>query len=223
MSAENEVEWLGVLVPRSAYNRGLVEARDRLADAAKAGDWHAVLGMLDDGGKSGLGANDWRVSGTSWFGPLHQAAWLGAPEAVVRGLVERGAWLSLRDSSGRRPVDIARERDHLDLVDVLTPTYDVPISEESAAAMARRLADLVQEAVRQAIEGSVEVRHLDVLCLAERGDKVWFPIPGMYGGFAAELFRGRLHADSWSRVVGGSGRAYAITAERTTLIDDGFV
>jgi len=49
------------------------------------------------------------------------------------------------------------------------------------------------------------------------------PDPGVYGGFSVELYKGRLHVESWSRVVGGSGRAWVITADRTTLIDEGFV
>ena len=82
MPERQVIEWFGVLAARSAYNQDLVAARDRLADSARAGDWPAVLRILDsDSGWAG--ANDWRISGTSWFGPLHQAAWLGAPEEVA--------------------------------------------------------------------------------------------------------------------------------------------
>jgi len=222
MPERMSIEWLGVLVSRDAYNTELVAARDRLADSARAGDWDAVLRVLDEG-LLRPGANDGRVEGTSWFGPLHQAAWLGAPEEVVQALIARGAWRSLRDAEGRRPVDIARERGHGALVEALTPVYTVPLRAEDAEAMGGRLADLVAEAAARVVEPGTPIRHLDVRCLAERGDAVWFPIPGMYGGFAVELHKGRLHVESWSRVVGGSGRAWVITADRTTLIDEGFV
>lgn len=222
MQERREVEWFGVLAARSAYNEDLIAARDRLADSARAGDWPAVLRILDsDSGWAG--ANDWRISGTSWFGPLHQAAWLGAPEEVARALIDRGAWRSLRDAKGRRPVDIAGERGHRALIEVLEPEYDVLLADAGAAAMNRRLEDLVEEAAAQVVERGTQIRHLDVLCLAERNDKVWFPIPGMYGGFAIELVKGRLHVESWSRMASGSGRAWVITADRTTLIDEGFV
>ncbi len=221
MSSENTVDWLGVLVPRVQLNERLLVPRDRLADSAKSGDWGSALATLDD--NPTLTANDWRPGGSSWFGPLHQAAWLGAPESVVRALVERGAWRSLKDSAGRRPADIARERGHTESVDALTPVYDVSLAPEAAAAMSRRLAELVEEAAAKSADGRVEIRHLDVMCLAERSDRVWFPIPGMYGGFSVELYKRRLHVASWSRVVGGSGRAYVITADRTVLVDEGFV
>ena len=222
MPERMSIEWLGVLVSCDAYNTELVAARDRLADSARAGDWAAVLRVLDEG-LLRPGANDGRVEGTSWFGPLHQAAWLGAPAEVVQALIERGAWRSLRDAEGRRPVDIARERGHGALVEALTPVYTVPLRAEDAEAMGGRLADLVAEAAARVVEPGTPIRHLDVRCLAERGDAVWFPIPGMYGGFSVELHKGRLHVESWSRVVGGSGRAWVITADRTTLIDEGFV
>jgi len=222
MPERMSIEWLGVLVSRDAYNTELVAARDRLADSARVGDWAAVLRVLDEG-LLRPGANDGRVEGTSWFGPLHQAAWLGAPAEVVQALIERGAWRSLRDAEGRRPVDIARARGHGELVEALTPVYTVPLRAEDAEAMGARLAELVAEAAARVVEAGTPIRHLDVMCLAERGDAVWFPIPGMYGGFAVELHKGRLHVESWSRVVGGSGRAWVITADRTTLIDEGFV
>ena len=126
MSSENTVDWLGVLIPRVQLNESLIAPRDRLADSAKNGEWGSVLETLDN--NTTLTANDWRPGGSSWFGPLHQAAWLGAPESVVRALVERGAWRSLRDSAGRRPVDIARERGHAQTIEALTPAYDVSLA-----------------------------------------------------------------------------------------------
>ena len=73
------------------------------------------------------------------------------------------------------------------------------------------------------LDPALRIRHVDVAALAETGEEFGFPIPGMYGGFSIALFKSRLHVESWSRVVGGSGRAYVITAERTTLVDEGFV
>lgn len=48
----------------------------------------------------------------------------------------------------------------------------------------------------------------------------------MYGGFHVRLEPGqpvRLIAESWSRVVGGSGQRHAITDAATELLDEGFV
>lgn len=54
----------------------------------------------------------------------------------------------------------------------------------------------------------------------------WFPIPGMYGGFAYRLMPGKdiitLEASSWSRVCGGSGEKHHVTSVETKLIEKGF-
>lgn len=106
-----QATWNGVLLERDQCSPDLVRAGDWLADAAKAGDWEAVWAALDQEAQSGvLDVNQWRPGGRSWFTPLHQAAWLGAPGEVVDELLRRGAWKSITDSAGRRPVDIARER-----------------------------------------------------------------------------------------------------------------
>lgn len=215
----SENQWHGVLVARGDFNPEFVRTRDRLADGAKRGDWDTVFAIIDSGD---AGVNDWRIGGGSWFSPLHQAAWLGASTNVATALIERGAWTTLRDAEGRRPVDVARERRHEHLIDMLTPlAHDLSVSE--IEAFNARLAELVMDATRQACAPGTKVRHFDVTNLAESDQTVWFPIPGMVGGFVIALFRRRLHVESWSRVVGGSGRAYVITRDHTTLVDEGFV
>ncbi len=59
------------------------------------------------------------------------------------------------------------------------------------------------------------------------GERHWFPVPGMYGGFSfqwdvsgKEL---RLVVESWCRVVEGSGQRHHITAQGAELVDEGFV
>jgi hypothetical protein len=61
----------------------------------------------------------------------------------------------------------------------------------------------------------------------------WCAIPGMYGGFNLELsshvrsnnqdYPLVLVAESWCRVVGGSGQRHHITAEGFVLVAEGFV
>ena len=184
-----------------------------LADAARDGAWTRVFELLDGRGVDfAVGVNDWRRGGTSWFSPLHQAAWHGAPIDVVENLVNRGAWRTLRDAHGRRPIDIALERGAEHLANVLEPRFVHPVLDRALTAMSAALAELVAAAARQA-ECVAPIRHLDAACLAETDANAWFPIPGMYGGFSAQMFHGRLHVESWSRVVGGSGRAYVISGD----------
>lgn len=59
------------------------------------------------------------------------------------------------------------------------------------------------------------------------GAKVWFPVPGMHGGFSYWLEcdgeQARLVTESWSRVVEGSGQRHEVTAKGSRLLDEGFV
>lgn len=59
------------------------------------------------------------------------------------------------------------------------------------------------------------------------GTPLWFPVPGMHGGFSYWLENRREEAalvvESWSRVLGGSGQRHEITAGGTALLEEGFV
>jgi len=56
---------------------------------------------------------------------------------------------------------------------------------------------------------------------------IWFPIPGMYGGFSYRLaevgVEATLITDSWCRVVGGSGQRHEVTSAGSRLVEEGFV
>lgn len=55
----------------------------------------------------------------------------------------------------------------------------------------------------------------------------WIAIPGMYGGFSYGLIerdgKPLLVADSWVRVVGGSGQSHEITPSEVTIVAEGYV
>jgi hypothetical protein len=54
-----------------------------------------------------------------------------------------------------------------------------------------------------------------------RTERAWYPVPGMYGGFAYRLTerdgKPLLVTESWSRVVGGSGQRHEITVDGCVL------
>ena len=56
---------------------------------------------------------------------------------------------------------------------------------------------------------------------------VWFPVPGMYGGFNCRLVGEEeslmLMVESWCRIVEGSGERHEVTAEGYRLVESGFV
>ena len=94
-----------------------------------------------------VSVNQWRVGGSSWFAPLHQAAWHGASDSVVTGLLERGALRSLRTRDGRTAYDVAAARGHSHLLDLLSPVR-TSLTAERAAALGRGLASVIDGRLR---------------------------------------------------------------------------
>jgi len=76
-------------------------------------------------------------------------------------------------------------------------------------------------------EHGVQLPTLAPLLLAPAKAKTWFPIPGMCGGFNYWLKghgdKVKLIAESWCRVVEGSGQRHEVTAEGSKLVAEGFV
>lgn len=235
---DTEFVWQGVLDPGELHAH-VALARNKLADAAKAGQWSTVLRLLDEAGGV-VNVNGWRPGGTAWFTPLHQAAWYGAPVSVAAELVARGALRSLTDARGRTPHDVRLARDakerakkgiaaqsHLALRSFLTPPAS-PLSTAQTQALDTHLAALIDSRVAGVLYDGrnprTMLRYPPVAILHEvPGQRLWFPVPGMYGGFDIELRQGYLDVKSWCRVVGGSGQAHVITEAGAVLVDSGFV
>jgi len=59
------------------------------------------------------------------------------------------------------------------------------------------------------------------------GKRMWYPVPGMYGGFEYVLSersgKPLLTTESWCRIVGGSGQRHEITIDGCVLVEEGFV
>ncbi|REJ04524.1 hypothetical protein DY023_13845 [Microbacterium bovistercoris] len=211
-------EWPGILDPE-VLNPTHLDDGERLADAAKAGDWAAVLGLLDAGRPT---VNQWRIGGQSWFTPLHQAAFLGAPVDVVEELVRRGAWRSLPTADGDRPIDLAERNGHHHLREALATHTPSDQERRRFAAWDRHLAALIAERTERLDPVGFRAVPTEVIAL-ETFETLWFGYPGMYGGFGMSIHRGRLFVESWSRVVGGSGQAHVITESGCVLVEEGFV
>lgn len=141
---------------------------------------------------------------------------------MVERLVELGAWRSLADAEGRRPVDIAAARGHDHLRAALAAPEQPPVSRKRWDAWNARLEALIRERTER-LE-PVEIRPMPTELLEfEDLDLLELAYPGMYGGFFASAHRGRLMVESWSRVAGGSGQAHVITEGGTVLVEEGFV
>lgn len=212
-----DVLWQGVNNPQSLHPEQLTRAH-ALADAAKAYRWAVVLAQLQIW-PEGLNAS--RVGGGSGFTPLHQAAHGGAPADVVQALLTLGAFRTLRTSEGQRAVDLARAYGYTHLLELLEPQPLVFYPQDKVS--------LLEQGVHQVIRSRAGVAPLlqthamrlpPVEVLTEIPEQsLWFPVPGMYGGFWLRL--GGVAdepvclVDSWERVVDGSEERRLVTTAGT--------
>ena len=217
--------WDGVTQARSLTDEA-VATRHALADAAKSGDWHRTLELLSSHREW---INSCRPDGSAWYAPLHQAAWHGAPVAVVLRLIEAGAWRTHRNAHGERPVDIAHRRGHRHLLQALAPVHRYPVPPGALLKVQTHFHVVIRSRAERLIDEQ-KLRLPDLEPLLELGTpKTWFPVPGMYGGFHYRLeleaggVRPKLVSESWCRVVGGSGQRHEITRGGSQLVEEGFV
>lgn len=213
------LEWFGPQRRESVADKELVR-RDELADAARAGRWDRVLELVEDGY-----ANSIRVGGTSWFTPLHQVAWHGAPRSIADRLVAAGAWRTVRTSAGETPAEIAAAHGHEHLAESLTPRYAREIAPARLAQLEAQLWAVMVGRVHDLCRGS-RLRPPQLGPLLEYPDAVmWCTVPGMYGGFGIRFgpVGDELSVESWCRVSGGSGQRHRIRPDGFELVEEGFV
>lgn len=233
--------WRGILDPDQLFDDD-VSAGHELADAAKMGDWPTVFDVLDNA-EPRVDINWWRPGGTSWFTVLHHAAWHGAPNEVAAELIRRGALKSLTDARGRTAYDLRCERDlradnPKDIAAqqrkslVLRTRYlkppPSPLARYEIRALDWHLAEVIDSRICGVLYDGRDpqrvLRYPPVKILHEvPGQRIWFPVPGMYGGFDITLVQNHLDVKSWCRVVGGSGQAHVVTTQGAVLVDEGFV
>ena len=215
--------WDGTTLARFV-EREEIQIRHTLADAAKAADWPCVFELLS-------GQQEWvnspRPGGPSWYTPLHQAAWHGAPVAVVRRLIRLGAWRTHENARGERAADIARRRGHRHLLEALAPEYEHHVPQDVLLRIQAHFHAVIRGRCGRLVEEQrLRLPELAPLLELDR-PKMWFRVIGMAGGFAYHLesagVQAKLISESWSRVVGGSGQRHEITSGGSDLVDVGFV
>lgn len=219
---EPPLEWPGVLEP-SLLSQEVVAAGHQMADAADAGDWPALLDLLD--ATPALSANQCRPGCPDWVTPLHRAAHRGAPADVVDALIARGALRSLRDARGWTARDVALAQRHpLPLIARLTPPPS-PLSPERARILNSNLEWVIDGSIHT---GAAFTDHSDrdlrralryppVSVLHEApGRSVRLAVPGMAHGIRVTLRHGYLETS-------GAGRVHVITHRGAVLVDEGSV
>lgn len=223
-----QVVWDG-LRHAGTMSREHLAVRHALADAAKCYDWPRVMEIVRS--LPDL-VNTARPGGGSLYAPLHQAAHGGASAGVVEELVRAGAWRTLQNARGERPLDVAERCGHHHLLGVLEPVLQrrVPTgvllkiqAHFHAVILGRAKTEFNVEVLR---EEGLRLPELEPLLEVE-AETVWFPVPGMYGGFSYGLRSDGVDAvlvsESWCRVVDGSGERHEITSAGSHLVAAGFV
>ena len=112
-----DIVWDGTTQAETLYFLAAT-AHSALADAAKTYNWPRVFELISEHREF---VNSCRPGGKSLFAPLHQGAHAGAVVEVVHRLIELGAWRTLQNARGERPVDVAERQGHHHLREVLKP------------------------------------------------------------------------------------------------------
>jgi hypothetical protein len=217
------LRWDGALTIQG-MNGEFVQERDQIARAVAADDWAAMMPLLSEYPDL---VNMTLRRDRSWSTLLHWAAANDAPEEFVRELTRLGAFRSVRDPAGKRAIDIVASKERQTLVELFDPKLEQTVSPEHLSFMQ----ELFHGLIRAAMLGyhvSVPLRLPQLSILTERQDiAIWFPVPGMAGGFHFWLEKEEhshvLLAESWSRIVGGSGMRHRITPFEVILLEEGFV
>ncbi|WP_372366681.1 hypothetical protein [Candidatus Uabimicrobium sp. HlEnr_7] len=202
--------------------------QDDFIDYIKSENWQPAAEILDD---------EWfefvtmLVDESMDYSPLHYAAYKGAPIEFFQKMLEKGALRTLENKYGERAIDIAKKNGHNHLLEILEPMYqrDIPfeilerIQENFYKLIRSRIIEIISLDAIKTIEQEVIFPKLAHL-LEKEEIRVWFPIPGMYGGFyywfEGEGSNTKLIAKSWCRVWGGSEQCHEITPEGSKFLRD---
>ncbi len=208
-----EIPTWGGVVRRGQLKESFEQVRDAISSAAKSYDWQQLLALLSHHPDL---VNSTRLEGTSLFGPLHQAAHGGAPLDVVRRLLDLGAFRTLVNSRGERPVDTARRKGHRHLVELLEPVLRREVPIRILLKVQALFHGVIHSVIDEPLpDHSLRLPELEPLLELER-PVMWFPVPGMFGGFRYSLeadgVEPRLVTANWSRIVEGPIDRHEITS-----------
>lgn len=218
-----DITWDGI-TRAETFAKESADVRHALADAAKSYNWPRVFALIAEHQEL---VNSTRPDGSSLFAPLHQAAHGGAPVEVIQKLVNMGAWRTLRNAHRERAVDVAIKAHHRYLIAALEPVYKHFVPFDILLKIQNHFHAVINARAGKLVRGrALRLPELEPLLELDR-PQMWFPIPGMYGGFSYRLEaadeNAKLVSESWCRVVGGSGQRHLITSEGSVLEEEGFV
>ncbi len=218
-----DIVWDGI-IKAGILKDNIATARSALADAAIETNWSRVFELISEHRDF---VNSCRPGDESLCAPLHIAALNGANVEVVQRLIELGAWRTLQNANGKRPVDIAKRQGHQHLREVLEPVLKHNVPQGVLMKIQSHFHEVIRGRIDRILPDlGLRLPELEPL-LELNNPKMWFPVPGMYGGFSYRLestgVEAKLISESWCRVAGGSGQRHEITSEGSRLVEEGFV
>lgn len=216
-------EWCGV-VKSDSFSEDARNNRKKFEQVIKSKKWDDVLSAL---GQNPNLINESFLDNTLWYSPLHYLTEENAPIEVIEKTVSMGAWRTIKASNGEKAIDIAVRKGNKNLVNLLTPIYFHNVKLETLSKIQKNFHQVIIGRIN-VLEKWESLRLPDLEVLLEfEIPSMWFPVPGMYGGFNYEFVpKGRtakLVSESWIRVVGGSGQRHEITSKSSKLVEEGFV
>ena len=150
--------------------------RGDLADAARSRNWDLVFSILREHEEL---INCSRPGGVSLYTPLHQVAYAGGPIEVAQRLIEMGAWRTIQNCRGERPVDVAERQGHRHLLGQLEPQLKRHVPIGVLLKIEQHLHDLLQHK----IEREVPARNRRFPALEPLLEldlpEMWFVVPEM--------------------------------------------
>jgi len=217
------IEWCGI-IKSETFDEKERNLRENLEQVIKTHKWNDIFAFVE---KRPDLINAAFLDNSSWYSPLHQLTAENSPAEVIEKIVSLGAWRTLKTFDGDKAIDIANNKGYLHLVKLLEPVYCHTTNLERLSKIQKHFHQVIIGRINVISDWqSFRLPDLEILLEIEE-PSMWFPVPGMYGGFNYELiFKGKtikLISGSWNRVVGGSGERHEITARGSKLVERGFV
>lgn len=214
-------KWDGALTVQG-MNGELIRQRNEIARAVAVNDWVATLPILTENQEL---VNAALRKGRSWSTLLHWATAIDAPKEFVLELTRLGAFRTVCDPAGKRAVDIVADKRRSTLIGILEPELQLCVCPEYLLCMQELFHGLVRAAmIRYHVTVPLRLPQLSILT-ETRGNHIWFPVPGMAGGFSFWLEKQEnsyvLISESWSRIWAGSMR-HRITPVEVILLECDF-
>jgi hypothetical protein len=217
------IEWCGV-IKSDTFSKNERSIRKDLEQVIKTHKWDEVFTIFE---KRPDLINAALLDNSSWYAPIHQLTAENSPIEVIEKLINMGAWRTFKTSDGYKAIDIANKKEYQHLANLLEPVYRHTANIQLLSKIQKHFHQVIIGRIKVISEWqSFRLPDLEILLEIEE-PSMWFPVPGMYGGFNYLLvFKGKtvkLISESWSRVVGGSGERHEITSKGSKLVEEGFV